>query len=283
MVAREIIAVKGTFSVAAPVAVLAALLVLAEPGSAAAGSADDAAMPGARVVDMLPEYGIRQRVLMFGPAKADKAIVMLPGGSGKVGISRNGALKHDKNFVVRTREAWSALGYLVIIPDALDHQNLRGLRSTPQYAAVVAALLALAKAQTSGPVFLLGTSQGSIAAMNGAAHSQPGVLAGVVLTESVAKLGGSGETVFDANPSEVRVPALVVANEKDACAIAAPTEAAAIVKALSGSPHAEVAYVNGGTGRSSDPCSSLSPHGYYGIEQEVVDLIARWMSAQGGR
>jgi len=61
--------------------------------------------------------------------------------------------------------------------------------------------------------------------MNGAAHAQPGQLAGVVLTESVTRLGGSHETVFDADPAGVQVPALVVANREDACDVAPPTDA----------------------------------------------------------
>ncbi|WP_156370221.1 hypothetical protein [Novosphingobium sp. Leaf2] len=70
----------------------------------------------------------------------------------------------------------------------------------------------LAHAQARAPVILLGTSQGAIAAMNGAAHAAPASINGVVLSESVSVMGGSGETVFDADPDKVRVPALVVAS-----------------------------------------------------------------------
>jgi pimeloyl-ACP methyl ester carboxylesterase len=209
---------------------------------------------------------------------------MMPGGSGDEGIRGNGDLKNGDNFVVRTRALWAARGYLVIIPDAPGHENLRGLRSSPRYAAIVNLLLTFAKSQTSGPVFLLGTSQGSIAATNGAAHAGPGLLSGVILTESVSKMGGSGETVFDADPSDVRVPVLVVANRQDACNVAPPTEAEAIAKAFSRSPDAHVLYVDGGmSGSTSNPCSSLSPHGYYGVEPQVVELISQWMTDQGGR
>jgi dienelactone hydrolase len=269
--------------VLASLTLLAALLFRHEHAVAAGPDQPPQAAPGSRIVELLPADGVHQRVLVIGPSKPEKAIVMLPGGSGDVGISRDGGLKHDHNFVVRTRAAWAALGYLVIIPDTFDRRNLRGLRSSPRYATVVDALLGFAKDQTSGPVFLLGTSQGSIAAMNGAAHARPGLLSGVVLTESVSIVGHSGETVFDAHPSDVRVPALVVANRMDACNVAPPSEAPAIAKALSGSPNVQVEYVDGGLSRSGNPCGSLSPHGYYGIETEVVDLISRWMAAQGGR
>jgi hypothetical protein len=44
-----------------------------------------------------------------------------------------------------------------------------------------------------------------------------------------------------------------------------------------GNTHATVLFVQGGSSRSTDNCGSLSPHGYYGIEEQVVDDIVAWM------
>lgn len=134
----------------------------------------------------------------------------------------------------------------------------------------------------AGPVFLLGTSQGSIAAMNGAAHAPPGSIAGVVLTESVSVMGGSGETVFDAHPEQVRVPALVVANRDDRCAVAPPQAAPRIAAVMKESREVRVLMVSGGVTRSKKDCGSLTPHGYYGIEAQVVKGISNWMRTHGG-
>ncbi|WP_322964732.1 alpha/beta hydrolase [Sphingomonas fuzhouensis] len=229
------------------------------------------------VVDLTPSSGPTQRALVSVPPGAHGMIVMLPGGSGEVGIGRDGSIAHGDNFTVRTRALWAAKGYGVVIPDAIGGTNQRGLRSTPAYAQMVARMVTLAHHQGPGPVFLLGTSQGSIAAMNGAAHAAPGSIAGVVLTESVSVLGGSHETVFDADPACVTVPALVVANSDDACKVAPPGNAARIAAAMTHSPDAKVIVVSGGVARSANPCGSLTPHGYYGIENKVVDAIVRWM------
>jgi hypothetical protein len=221
-----------------------------------------------------------QRILYVAPAHPERAIVMMPGGSAEADIERSGDIRHDENFVIRTRNLWVERGYAVIIPDALDHESLRGMRSSPEYAAVVDALVQFARTKvTDGPIFLLGTSQGSIAAMNGAAHARPGQLAGVVLTESVSRLGGSHETVFDADPAGVRVPALVVANRDDACDVAPPTDAPKIARSMANSPGVRVLYVSGGVSSSRKACGSLTPHGYYGIEQPVVAQIADWMQS----
>jgi hypothetical protein len=230
-----------------------------------------------RVFDLQLRNGNHQRVLYATAANAKAIIVMLPGGAGDIGIGQSGDLRHDENFVVRSRALWIERGYDVLIPDTLNSENLRGLRSSPAYAALVGELVHFAHTKSSAAVFLLGTSQGSIAAMNGAAHLSRTQLAGVVLTESVSRQGGSHETVFQANPQDVRVPALVVANHDDRCDVAPPEDAPQIVAAMSNSPQVKLLYVRGGISRSSKLCGSLTPHGYYGIESNVVGQIADWM------
>ena len=137
--------------------------------------------------------------------------------------------------------------------------------------------------QARAPVFLIGTSQGTIAAVNGAAHARPGLISGVVLTESVSMPGRlSDETVFDADPQDVRVPALVVANQKDACDVAPPDMAPRIAAAMTRSPSVRVLAVSGGEQRSDKACGSLSPHGYYGIETRVIGAISSWLRTHGG-
>jgi len=228
-----------------------------------------------KVEDVPLADGAVQRVLVLRPETASGAIVMLPGGAGEIGISSAGNIMHGDNFTVRTKSLWAERGYVVLIPDAIEHHSLRGLRHTPFYAGVVAQLVALAHRETNGPVFLVGTSQGSIAAMNGAAHAEQ-MINGVVLTESVSRLGGSEETVFDAEPGAVKVPALVVANQKDECPVSPPEDAERIASAMKASPSVRVLHVDGGEAGEKD-CGSLSPHGYYGMEAEVVSAIADWM------
>ena len=205
---------------------------------------------------------------------------MFPGGAGTIDIEKDGHIRHPDNFLVRTRDAWLQRGYGVVLVDALAHSSLRGQRSTNTYAHITQQIVRFAKEQGKVPVWVMGTSQGSIAAMNAAAHDPDGEIAGVILTESVSILGGSHETVFDAHPQDVRVPALVVANEDDACNVAPPGEAPAIAKSMT---HAkvDVLTVKGGEQRSGKACGSLSPHGYYGIEDQVIDDVVRWM--QSGR
>lgn len=220
-----------------------------------------------------------QRILLVMPPHAFGTIIMLPGGAGDIGLERDGDIRHDDNFVVRTRASWAARGFAVLIPDTIYHGNLRGLRSSPEYGTLIGELVGFAHRRIAGPVFLLGTSQGAIAAMNGAAHAPAGTIAGVVLTESVSVMGGSGETVYSADPQQVRVPALIVANRSDRCKVAPPQAAPDIAAALTKSPDVRVLMVSGGVTRSANDCGSLTPHGYFGIEDQVLSPVAAWMKA----
>ncbi|WP_245296932.1 MULTISPECIES: alpha/beta fold hydrolase [Rhodomicrobium] len=252
---------------------MGAALLLSMPCPVRAAEAQSGA-----VRDLALSGGGTQRVLYARPAAPRGTIVMLPGGAGDLGIEDDGDLAHGKNFVVRTREMWLAHGYAVVIPDALDGENMRGERSSPDYARVIEDLVRFAHKEAPGPVFLLGTSQGSIAAMNGAAHLPKGQIAGVVLTESVTRESKSGETVFDASPGRVTVPALIVANRDSRCRVALAEDAPRIAAALSHAPEAKLLYVEGGEKRSGN-CGSQSPHGYFGIESTVVGQIAAWLDA----
>ncbi|NHO34056.1 alpha/beta hydrolase [Acetobacter sp. LMG 1636] len=220
------------------------------------------------------------RAVFGSPARPQATIIMFPGGTGDIGLGQDGRIRRGDNFVVRTREAWNRRGYAVLILDTVGHRNLRGQRSSAHYAHLVEDIIAFVHRQGSGPVFLLGTSQGAIAAVNGAAHAAPGDIAGVVLTESVSVIGGSGETVFSAHPEKVQAPVLVVANHDDRCNVAPPQDAKKIGAAMTGSLEVTVLMVTGGTTRSEKNCGSLTPHGYFGIEAEVITRVITWLDAK---
>ncbi|MDR6102304.1 pimeloyl-ACP methyl ester carboxylesterase [Agrobacterium larrymoorei] len=237
--------------------------------------------PAARTVeDIALDDGQRQRLLITDPSIRLGTVILFPGGAGDVGVKRDASVRHDKNYVLRSEPIWSACGYTTIVPDTIDRANLRGMRSAPSYANVIDRIVAFANKRDGKPIFLLGTSQGAIAAANGAANAQPGSIAGVVLSESVSVKGGSGETVFDAGLDKIDVPALIVANADDKCFVAPPTAAKKIADVFHARTDVTVLRVSGGKTRSSDDCGSLTPHGYFGIEDSVTNSIIDWMDSK---
>jgi pimeloyl-ACP methyl ester carboxylesterase len=76
---------------------------------------------------------------------------------------------------------------------------------------------------------------------------------------------------------KIHVPVLVVHHAHDACKVCMPHEAKSIAGDLKNSTVKKSVLLDGGTGASGDPCESLHHHGFIGMEQETVDLIAEWI------
>ena len=215
------------------------------------------------------------QVLFSGPANARAVIFVFAGGDGTVSFNNAGQFTHlGGNFLIRTEPLWLAQGFAFMT--LASSSSLLGQRHSPAYAATIGRAIDFARTKTNAPIWLVGTSMGSIAAANGAA-SLPGKVAGVVLTSSVAGANrASGETVFDSNLGAIAVPALVVSNRGDTCPVAGPGFAPQILAALARSPRKELIYVDSHQ-IQSEPCEAMSPHGYLGIEPSVVQRIAAWI------
>lgn len=244
---------------------LALVLVAPERPASAQGVAAD-----------IPLASGSQRVVFAVPASPRAILIMLPGGDGIVDIGPNGAIgRGGQNFLIRTLPLWLAQGFAVEILGSPQNEPLMGRRHTPAYAAAIDRAVDFARSRVNAPVWLVGTSQGSTAAANGAAHLG-GKLAGLVLSSSVTRQNLSGETLFDAEPGLIAVPALIVANAGDTCRSTPPGDAQTIASHLVRSPRKDVIVVQSTESRS-DPCQAMSPHGFLGIEAEVVQRVAGWI------
>jgi pimeloyl-ACP methyl ester carboxylesterase len=114
---------------------------------------------------------------------------------------------------------------------------------------------------------------------------------GVVLTASQTNEGQTSSTtctatIFDtpARLLSVNVPVYVAADRDDACPCSPPARSGEILKALKMAPaRASSLFPPEGSksppGPGTNPCSANTPHGFYGIEGEVVAAIVDWVNA----
>jgi len=162
----------------------------------------------------VPVAGGTERVLFLGGQQARAIVLLLPGGDGIIGLDSGGGVHQlGGNFLVRTLGQWVAQGFAVVLPDAPNGTSLTGQRHLPAYADAISRAIDFGRSHAALPVWLIGTSAGTTAAVNGAAHLGSKV-SGAVLTSSVTRrTGASGETIFDAEPGAVAVPVLVVGND----------------------------------------------------------------------
>jgi hypothetical protein len=208
--------------------------------------------------------------------KATATLVLLPGGAGSIGY-RDGRLQSG-NFLVRSRDLFAAEGFnLAIVGRPSDVADMdTGFRASGAHVEDLRRVLDDVHARSSAPVWLVGTSRGTVSAAAAAIAIGPPSIAGVVLTSSVTAYKLKGAVPTQAL-SEIRVPVLVMHHEKDACPACAPHEVKLIVSGLTHAPVKKVIWASGGDGARGDPCEAFHWHGYVGMEAHAVQSIAQWI------
>lgn len=219
-------------------------------------------------IELHSRPGVVQPILYLPAAAPVASAVLFPGGPGVIANVQN-------NFLLRVRGEFLAQGISVAVIDVPSDHAV----ATPEYrasadaAADVGALVAFLKAKAGAPVWLVGTSRGSISAVNAAARLGPPHVGGVVLTSSV----WNGGMHLVSLPS-IAVPTLIIHNRDDHCGQSPVSGAAPALATLTGAPAKELLLVSGGDERR-DPCGALSTHGYLGIENHVVPPMIAWIKS----
>jgi hypothetical protein len=258
---------------ARPLAPIAAALALAATSPAAGAE---------RVVDVATRPGITVRVLVGAPDGPPRAAALLfAGGHGGLRLGPDGSIAWGKrNFVVRTRERLGARGIATVVVDApSDRRELGVFRATRDHAADVAAVIRWARQALAVPVWLVGTSRGSVSVANAAAAlaGGPDSPDGIVLSSSILDDPRSA-SVLDFDLGKVRVPALVVHHRADGCPVCPPALVPRLERRLANAARREVVLVSGGVSEGG-VCEAVAHHGYNGIEEDVIAAVARFVLA----
>ncbi len=227
--------------------------------------------------------GVTESFLLMRPAGPPVAsVILFAGGDGSLALGPSGLGQLQGNFLVRTRGRWVREGFLVAILDRPSDRprGLWNFRTGQEHAADVRHAIAAVRDLAPAPVWLIGTSMGTLSAANGAARIRDGGPDGIVLTSSVTVTSRmSSETVMHGGLEDIRVPVLVVHHKDDGCPSSPYLGAEAIMKALRRAPAKELLTFEGGSPPISSPCEAKAAHGYLGIEPKVVSAIAAWIRA----
>jgi len=220
--------------------------------------------------------------LRFIHARAEQPVasaVLLQGGSGAIGIYPNGTT-NSGGFLATGAARFARNGISVAIPDApSDRRNLHDFRATPEHAQDIAALIAFLRQQSKAPVWVVGTSNGSLSAASAAARLKEGGPDGIVLTAAVTRaLSSQAHPVTDAALGEVGVPTLLVHHRNDGCVVTPYEGMPDVLAALKSARPVELVSVDGGERGSGPPCGG-GHHQFLGIEETVTKAIAEWMRA----
>ncbi len=224
------------------------------------------------------------------------ALVLLPGGNGHVDLDARGCARALRgNSLVRSIPHFHALGFVTALVDApSDHHDADGLaghRATGAHAEDLGRVIADLRARGAALVWVVGTSRGTISAVNAASTlAGPSGPDGLVLTsalmsgQSGARKSWVAQSVFDHRLEAIRIPVLLVGHAADAC-IRSPAVLMDKVAGRMNGVREQVVTITGGPGASAAPgieaCEGRSPHGFIEQESDVADGIARFI--RGGR
>ncbi len=210
--------------------------------------------------------------------QAKATLVLLPGGDAGSGKVVDGQ-PTSKNFLARSRELFFAEQFNVIVVfRASDLQHLEyDYRVSTAHVQELAAVVRHAKQLSHVPVWLVGTSRGTVSGTAATIALPEGSVQGLVLTSSVTSKKTGAIATQDIG--KIKVPTLVVHHKNDACNICVPHEAARITDGLKSAPFKKFMMVEGGSNPIGDPCAAQHWHGFINYEKEAVQLIGNWIKS----
>lgn len=237
-----------------------------------------------KVVDIPTRPGVTQRFLLISPPEAKAAVVLFAGGHGGLQMNEAGAVQWGKgNFLIRSAPLFAAAQFTVAIVDApSDRQSppyLSGFRQSAEHAADVKAVIAWLRENTRLPVWLVGTSRGTqsaaaVATRLGAGEGPDGL----VLTATIVADTRS-RPVTDMALDKLKLPVLVVHHEQDACRQTLFRDVPRLMEKLTAARRKELIAFRGGEDEGN-PCVGRAYHGFNGLEKDVVERIAAWITGQ---
>jgi dienelactone hydrolase len=233
-------------------------------------------------------------LLLRPEGEARAAVILFAGGHGRLDIAPSGAIGQlGGNQLVRTRELYRRAGLLTLVPDLAPDMKqgasgvLNRYRASRAYADDMGAMVAYLRGLGARRVVVVGTSRGTLSIANGVSRLKG---AGAyrpdaqVLTSGFWKVGSAAEgfTVWklagQGNAGSMNLPALLVWHKDDTCAYTLPADIPSFGRWLEGGgAKVTLKEFTGGPPAQSDVCQARAPHGFLGLDAEVVAAIADWV------
>lgn len=241
------------------------------------------ALAQSETVVEIASRGQKIRAILITPNNPAGSVVLLAGGHGKLDISADGRIGWGAgNQLVRTRVAYANAGFATLVPDIAPDLKapgsvVQGYRYSARHGQDIGALIQYMRG-IKAPVVLVATSRGAVSAGATVAHSLgPGRPDALVLTAPMLVPTGDNQPNFQmaaGDPARARLPLLIVGHQKDACRWTAISTFDRFKQWQGGK--IDVIVLDGPPG-SGDPCEAQSAHGFYGIDDNVVSTVTRWI------
>lgn len=246
-----------------------------------------AAVEAAERVETIPtRAGVTQGLYIVDAKGTPWATAILyVGGDGKMALDANGPTELKGNYLLRAAEQLSAAGVALVYPDVPSDRRggFGNFRTEAEHAEDGRAVIAWARQRLAAPVFLIGTSRGTISVANIGARAEPGSIAGAALTSSLMRASKKANAIDRGQLADIAAPVLVVHHRDDGCNVTPPGDVPQLVDDLKRAPRKDLVWIEGGQPPRSGPCDGRSAHGYFGVERQATAALIDWMKATVAR
>jgi len=247
------------------------------------------------IVDFEGRPGVPLKMLLVEPPQAPRAaVLLLTGGGGGIRLGGTGSTPLAEryargNFLLRIRAMLALRGLRVGALDVPPAMAERGMpttfRRSAEHAQDVAAAVARLRGPEKLPVWLVGTSMGTVS-VAATAVALGRDIDGIVLTSSITTPIKNGPNwlpepggIRDFAIDKVAAPVFVLAHEDDECWASPPGNAKSLAARFKASQRVGVRILEGGKPPESGECDPLSGHGFWGAEKDAADEIADFVLA----
>lgn len=226
--------------------------------------------------------GVTMKFLAMTPEQAGRreALILFPGGNGAGPFKMtDGGVVSGWNFLVRSAGNFIENGFSVFtVAPPSDHPTgmSTDFRESAEHADDIASLATYLEERGFERIYLVGNSRGTLSATALGTRLKDSHLKGVVLTSALEY----DDYLRWLPLAQLQLPVLMVHHRNDACRVSSFEEARLTLASLSTTTAVDFTEVVGGAYPRSAPCGNLSAHGFFGVEEKVVQVIADWI---GGR
>ena len=219
------------------------------------------------------------------------SVILLAGGNGRLDITPAGEItKLTGNQLVRTRAKYRAKGYHTLVPDLAPDMKVGnedvvpGYRVSLNYAKDIGAMVKYLRTNGAEPVVVIGTSRGSGGAANAVAKLTNARRPDAVIYTSAFLNGDCSDIInlwclTNDQPELLDLPTLVLWHVDDECFVTPPSAVPLFKTWWESGTDRRLARKSftGGAEPQSGPCEAKSPHGFWGLDQQVVDVATAWI------
>ncbi len=221
----------------------------------------------------------RLPVYLMTKPKAVATVILLPGLDADLEEIIQGK-PTSINFLSRTRDDFFNENFNVMVvyrASDVSSQNFGYNYRLTNHVDEVARVVEFANKKFKKPVWLIGTSRGTISGVATSIALGNKKVKGLVLTSTVTSQNIGASAILSQSIDKLKMPVLMVHHSSDACEFCVPNEASDIISNFTSSAIKKFIMIDGGSDPSGDPCWPKHWHGLINYEKETVNIIANWI------